>query len=180
MSSKNNEQAQQGSLFKAEDLEFKREIKIIDGYEVPVIYGHEGSYMNTVQRAGNLFLALDAMSKRNSREGISVAAYTNTYSAPIWERYQEATSDVLDGASRNRNKYQNRLRQQFWAATGFSALRGMGLMREHQINPRAQKMWRDFNKEYGHPDKLKERNNYKKMLKVQIDAASDEQLELVA
>lgn len=143
-------------------------IKTVDGYDIPATYGKEGSYVDTHERADHLIIALSAISERNRRDGFSVAPYTEPYSSPIWERYQEHTQDVIDGASRNRNMYQNILRQNFWQATGFAALRGSGLIRERQINPRAQKMWRDFNDRYGHPHKIADRNKYKKQLQNQV------------
>lgn len=175
-----NETIQQEPLFHSDELEYRRGSEFVDGHEIPVTYGLIGSYVDTKERAQYLISALDAISQRNIREGISVAAYTKQYSAPIWDRYQEVTQDVLDGASRNRNIYHQQLRESFWHATGFAALRGMGLIPERQINPRAQKMWRDFNAAYGHPKNLKERNKYKKSLQSQIDGNLDEQLRLVA
>ena len=158
----------QFSLFEPENLHNTQVLKTVDGYDIPTTYGKPGSYMNTSKRAEHLISALDAISQRNIRDGIALAAYTQGYSAPIWEHYQEGTQGVLDGASRNRNKYQRQLRTSFWRATGFAALRGSRLIRENQINPRAQKMWRDFNKMYGHPDSVKERNKYKDILMTQI------------
>jgi hypothetical protein len=166
--STNNSIDRQYTLFEPESLHNIQVVKTVDGYDIPATYGKFGSYIDTAERATYLISALDAISQRNIRDGIALAAYTHAYSAPIWEHYQEGTRGVLDGASRNRNRYQQQLRTSFWKATGFAALRGSRLIRENQINPRAQKMWRDFNKLYGHPDALKERNKYKAVLKAQI------------
>jgi hypothetical protein len=166
----------QPSLFAQDKPHNVTLIKNIDGYEVPVTYGKEGSYVDTRERAEHLIIALSAISERNRRDGFSVAPYTEPYSAPIWERYQENTQDVIDGASRNRNMYQNILRQNFWHATGFAALRGSGLIRERQINPRAQKMWRDFNDRYSHPAKVSDRNKYKKQLQNQVRSHQESEL----
>jgi hypothetical protein len=159
----------QTTLFEPERPYNLTVVKEVDGYNIPVHYGQEGSYINIHERAILLAAALTAMSQRNMRDGFSIAPYKEPYSAPIWERYQENTQQVVDGASRNRNIYQNQLRRNFWEATGFAALRGTGLMRERQINPAAQKMWRDFNKKYGHPEDLSARNKYKKKLQEQMD-----------
>ncbi len=129
-----------------------------------VTYGRPGSYMDVGARAIHLFAALDAMSQRNIRRGFPVAAYTMPDSARIWKEYQEATPLVLTGAERNKRIFEETIRTNFWHATGFAALRGKRLMREGQINPRAQKMWEDFNEMYGHPKKRKARNKYKKQL----------------
>jgi len=155
-------------LFEPKPLYDTQVIRNVDGYDIPVSYGSRGSYVDVKKRAEFLITALDAISERNRRDGLSVAAYTEPHSAPIWAEYRENTQSVLDGASNNRDRYQNQLRHSFWQATGFSALRGSGLMPERQINPRAQKMWRDFNKSYGHPEQLRARSKYRKVLKAQI------------
>ena len=152
-------------------------IKNVDGYNIPATYGPEGSYIDVADRAKNLVIALVSMSERNRREGFTLAAYTEEYSAPIWENYRWDTEDVVEGASANRDAFQNQLRVSFWRATGFSALRGVlreapkgsELPPERQVNPRAQKMWRDFNNAYGNPKNTRERNKYKKKLLKQIE-----------
>ncbi len=172
----------QGKLFESDDLNYRREVTLVDGYEVPTTFGHEGSFVDVSTRAQLLVNALGAISARNSRQGISLAAYTPEYSAPIWSRYASATQVVLDGASRNRDQFHHDLRTSFWQATGFAAMRKWTdlkkVMPPGQINPRAQKMWDDFNFKYGSPKRRTERNEYKKRLSAQI--ASDEQLELIA
>lgn len=160
----------QPSLFIPAELHEVTLVESVDGTDIPVTYGKKGSYVDVQQRAMYLDLALNSISARNQRDGLSLASYTEPYSAPIWERYQENTETVIDGASRNRNMYQNMLRRAFWEATGFAALRGTGLIRENQINPRAQKMWRDFNDRYGHPSKTEDRNKYRKQLQKQLKA----------
>src|SRR3990167_6555722 len=130
-----------------------------------ITYGRPGSYMKVTERAQYLIGALNAMSQRNIRDGLSVAAHTMPESLPIWATYQENTPTVLRGADRNRKNFEKELRYNFWRATGFAALRGVGLMRESQINPRAQKMWKDFNHKYGHPSDVNNRNKYKRQLK---------------
>jgi hypothetical protein len=135
----------------------------------PVTYGEAGSYVDVAARAHYLIQALDAISQRNIRDGFSVAGFTMPHSEKVWSTYQENTEQVLKGAARNRGDYQQILRLSFWQATGFSALRGSGLIREEQIDPRAGKMWRDFNDQFGHPSKRKARNKYKKQLEGQLD-----------
>jgi len=158
----------QTSLIEPEKLYETQVVSSLDGYDVLSRYGSEGSYVSVVDRAQHLIAALNAISQRNIRDGIALAAYTEEYSAPIWANYRSATPNVLDGASNNRNIFQKELRENFWRATGFAALRGSKLMPEAQINPRAQKMWRDFNEAYAHPKKIKERNAYKRSLQKQL------------
>ncbi len=183
MISRNNLAPQSEQLFNPSSFDDKTEIQLIDGHEVPTTYGPEGSCVDTVERAQYLVNALNAISQRNIRNGISLAAYTEQHGDPIWRRYRQATYDVLDGASRNREAYHQELRVNFWRATGYAAMREMQdlkkIMPPQQINPRAQKMWEDFNHAYGNPQKVKERNKYKKALQVQVDSGLDEQLRLV-
>ena len=158
----------QTSLIEPEKLYDTQVAASLDGHDVLSTYGSEGSYVSVAERAGHLIAALNAISQRNIRDGIALAAYTPDYSAPIWANYQSATPNVLDGASNNRNIFQKQLRENFWRATGFAALRGSKLMPDAQINPRAQKMWRDFNEAYAHPKKIKQRNTYKRRLQKQL------------
>lgn len=158
----------QPSLFEPENLYDVQVVRKIDGQDVLTAYGPEGSYMDVAERAGNLLIALVSISERNRRDGFSIAPYTEEYSEPIWARYRWNTQNVIDGAGANRKTFQWQLRESFWKATGFSAMRGAGYMPEQQINPRAQKMWRDFNNKYGHPEDLAGRTKYKRRLVRQI------------
>lgn len=164
--------AMQPSLFEPEQLYDTQVVQSMDGHDLITAYGSEGSYVDVAERAKHLLTALVSMSERNRRDGFSLAPYTEEHSEPIWARYRWNTETVIDGASRNRNAYHRQLRQSFWRATGFSAMRGSvfmkGVMPERQINPRAQKMWRDFNNEFGHPYGVMKRANYKKTLARQI------------
>ena len=171
----------QGSLFEAvscgADGETVRTWKDTLGQpeetQYPITYGRPGSYVKVTERAQYLIGALNAMSQRNIRDGLSVAAYTMPDSRPIWKNYQENTQTMLRGAERNRKNFEKELRCNFWQATGFAALRGMGLIRESQINPRAQKMWRDFNHRYGHPSDVKSRNKYKERLEKSLKSLEE-------
>jgi hypothetical protein len=167
-------QAYQPELFEPEVLYDVQTVRQIDGYDVLAQYGDEGSYVDVKERAEKLLVALVSLSGRNQRDGLSVATYTDEYSGPIWERYRWGTEAVVDGAGKNRDIYHHQLRRSFWEATGFTALRGSrivksGILPERQINPRAKKMWRDFNHAFGHPKKVGERNRYMRVLSKQIN-----------
>jgi hypothetical protein len=164
----------QPELFEPEELHDVQVVRQIDGHDVPVQYGDKGSYVDVKERAEKLLVALVSLSGRNQRDGLSVAAYTDEHSSPIWARYKWVTETVVDGAGKNRDIYHGQLRRSFWEATGFTALKGSRMVRENilparQINPRAKKMWRDFNQAFGHPQKVAERNKFKKVLAKQID-----------
>ena len=167
----------QPSLFEPENLHNVQVVKRIDDYDVLTTYGPEGSYTNVAERAGYLLISLVSMSERNRRDGFSIAPYREEYSEPIWARYRWNTETVIKGAGANRKAFQLQLRASFWRATGFEAIRGAGYMHEQLINPSAQKMWRDFNNEYGHPQDLAKRAKYKKTLIQQIgDQAKSQQI----
>lgn len=138
-------------------------------YEYPITYGRPASYVGIAERAQYLVTALNAMSQRNIRNGFSVATFTMPDSKRIWSDYQEGTPNVLIGASKNREKYEEEIRVNFWRATGFAALRGTRIMREAQINPTAEMMWRNFNRAYGHPREVKARNSYKEQLEKTLE-----------
>ncbi len=84
--------------------------------------------------------------------------------------YQEKTETVLAGAERNAAFYADEARKNFWRATGYGPMRHpavlqTGIIRERGINPRARKMWSDFNEAFATPvEKTKARNKYKKQL----------------
>lgn len=124
-----------------------------------VVYGPEGSYKDLTERAEELQGALGALSLRNQRMGFAVASNTRRHNAPIYGRYREGVPFVQSGANRNTNRYLKEAKEYFWKATGFSALRGSGLMNNQQINTRALSMWEKFSARYGTPVNDEDREN---------------------
>jgi hypothetical protein len=138
----------------------------------PVTYGPEGSYTDVGIRAALLESSLLALGKRNQRLGFDVASRTKPYSKPIWGRYEELTPVVIEGAQRNVYDFLDVAKRDFWAATGFAALRALGpldgLMKSDEIDARGRKMWRDFTHKYGDPHVRAQRDKYRKKLKQTI------------
>ena len=128
-------------------------------------YGRSGSYVSVEERAEYLTTALESFSARNRRKGFALAAFTAPSSKRIWGEYEENTEGVIRGARRNRFLFETLAKQSFWKATGLSAMRGTGLMRPRQIDPRGEKMWDDFYFLYSHPRRHKDRKEYIKRLK---------------
>lgn len=131
----------------------------------PVSYGPEGSYVNVGTRARLLEGSLVALGKRNQRLGFDVASHTRPYSSPIWGRYEDLTPVVIEGAQRNVYNFLDVAKRDFWAATGFAALRGQGVISDTEIDARGRKMWRDFTHTYGDPKVRAQRDKYKKHLR---------------
>lgn len=131
----------------------------------PITYGPQGSYVDVAKRATLLESSLTALGKRNQRLGFDVASRTKPYSTPIWGRYEDSTPVVIEGAQRNVENFLDVAKQDFWAATGFAALRPFGLMSNAEIDARGRKMWRDFTHKYGDPQVRVQRDRYKKQLK---------------
>jgi hypothetical protein len=135
-------------------------------------YGPEGSYIEVGKRSALLESSLLALGKRNQRLGFDVASRTKPYSGPIWGRYEEITPIVIEGAQRNVYDFLDVAKKDFWAATGFAALRKLGstegLMKSDEIDARGRKMWRDFTHKYGDPQVRTQRDNYRKQLKKAI------------
>jgi hypothetical protein len=119
-------------------------------------------------RASLLESSLLALGKRNQRLGFDVASHTKPHSTPIWGRYEELTPAVIEGAQRNVNNYLDVAKRDFWTATGFAALRPLGLISDAEIDARGRKMWRDFTHRYGDPQVRTQRDKYKKKLKAAI------------
>lgn|GEM_PF-5566163 len=134
----------------------------------PVTYGPDKSYVDVGERAHLLHDSLVNLGKSNQRKGFDVASHTKPMSSPIWGRYEDMTPVVIDGAQRNIETFIDKAKKDFWAATGFSALRGSGLIRESEIDPRGRKMWRDFTHRYGDPKTRSQRDSYKRQLRKAI------------
>src|SRR3989344_9611111 len=152
----------QGSLFQP----FEGTVdQSVDGNGYPVHYGPEGSYVDITKRAELLHSSLLALGKRNQRLGFDVASHTKPHSSPIWGRYEDLTPVVVEGAQRNVENFLDVAKQDFWAATGFAALRGQGVISNTEIDARGRKMWRDFTHKYGDPQVKARRDKYKRQLK---------------
>lgn len=143
----------------------------------PVSYGPEGSYVDVTQRAELLHNSLLALGKRNQRLGFDVASHTKPYSSPIWGRYEEITPIVIEGAQRNVYNFLDVAKRDFWAATGFAALRGLSgkdrVINSAEIDARGRKMWRDYTHKYGDPKVRAHRDKCKRQLKKVITNGSD-------
>ena len=157
----------QGALFGSEGQPTPEE-----SGSYPISYGTEGSYVGISKRAELLHSSLMALGKRNQRLGFDVASHTKPYSTPIWGRYEEITPLVIEGAQRNVYNFLDVAKRDFWAATGFAALRRLEgrdrVMRSDEIDPRGRKMWRDFTHKYGDPQVRAQRDKYKKKLRKAI------------
>jgi hypothetical protein len=137
-----------------------------------VVYGPEGSYVDIATRAQLLGSSLLALGRRNQRIGFDLASHTKPYSSPIWGKYEEFTPIVIEGAQRNVENFLDVAKRDFWAATGYTALRslkndelrGLGLTDEN-IDARGRKMWREFTRRYGDPQVRPQRDKYKERLK---------------
>ncbi len=133
-------------------------------------YGPAGSYVDVKERAQHLANALEAFGRRNQRLGFDVAIHSDAYKDPIWRHYLDVTPVVIEGAQNNVENFLNEAKANFWAATGFQALRGsglvgeQGLIKEPEVVARSRKMWRDFSGEYGDPKDRPARDKYKKKL----------------
>ncbi|HEX5447806.1 MAG TPA: hypothetical protein VFW90_01235 [Candidatus Saccharimonadales bacterium] len=141
--------------------------------EAPITYGPEGSYVDVGTRATLLGGSLTALGKRNQRLGFDVASHTKPYSSPIWGRYEELTPTVIEGAQRNVYNFLDVAKRDFWAATGFTAMRGLGLISNAEIDARGRKMWRDFTHRYGDPKVRTQRDKYKRQLRKAIKNSSE-------
>lgn len=142
-----------------------------------VVYGPEGSYVDIATRAQLLESSLLALGKRNQRLGFDVASHTKPYSSPIWGRYEDFTPVVIEGAQRNVENFLDVAKRDFWAATGFAALRdlpGLGL-KDGEIDARGRKMWREFTHRYGDPQVRAQRDKYKRQLKRAIKSQATSQ-----
>lgn len=130
----------------------------------PVTYGEPGQYVDLAERSELLTQTLLAFGKRNQRLGFDVASHARQYSSPIWGRYRGWTPVVQEGAEANSEVFLHEAKVNFWHATGFSALRGIGLVSDREIDAHARKMWRGFVAQYGDPEHRLQRDAYKRQL----------------
>ena len=168
----------QGFLFEpgAETKTDLGDIQNLSEASYPVSYGPEGSHVSIGKRAELLESSLIALGKRNQRLGFNVASHTKPLSGPIWGRYEDITPVVIEGAQRNVYNFLDVAKRDFWAATGFAALRGQGVISSAEIDARGSKMWRDFTHKYGDPQVRAQRDKYKKQLKRVIKSQKSNQL----
>lgn len=124
-----------------------------------------GIYVDLAHRAENLDGSLSALSKRNQRIGFDIAAHVRPHSGPIWGRYQESTPAVIEGANRNVDALLDKAKRAFWAASGYSALKGSGLMSDEAIEAYAKRDWDIFRGRYGDAEKRTVRDKYRQKLR---------------
>ena len=175
MARKNIKQIEgQGSLFDS-----FTDIPVNNEGNYPISYGPSGSNVDIVQRAEHLHSSLTALGKRNQRLGFDVASHTKPYSGPIWGRYEDITPVVIEGAQRNVYNFLDVAKRDFWAATGFAALRKLEgsdrVIKSDEIDARGRKMWRDFTHRYGDPKVRSQRDKYKRQLKKAIRNSRNEE-----
>lgn len=130
----------------------------------PTVYGKRGTYVNLNERAEYLLEAISAISQRTKRLGFDTASNTPEHSQPIFERYEDATSNVQAGAARNAEKYLKEAKIAFQKATGFQALRAIRYAPRHELNARARQAWEDFDDKLGGRKSGKERDEYRKVM----------------
>ena len=136
-----------------------------------VVYGEPGSYVDVIDRATHLDIALAAFGKRNQRIGFDLASNVSQYDSPIYARYRSRTHSVREGTYKNTVVLMEEAKQNFWQATGYSALRGTRLVSNRAIDARGRKMWREFSSEYGNPSNRMHRNEYRAALKKSVRLA---------
>jgi hypothetical protein len=124
-----------------------------------VAYGDKGSYKDLEERAEELLTALSAFSLRNQRIGFSQGSVSHHHNGPIYGRYRERVPFVRRGANRNVDRFHDEAKRFFWRATGFSALRGTGLMTNQQINTYGIATWEKFAARFGTPINDEDRIN---------------------
>lgn len=133
--------------------------------EPEIVYGPPGSYVDLRLRAEFLSEALRNIGLRNQRLGFDVASNTRQYDAPIWARYRSRVPRVQEGASANVDRFGQKAKEAFWAATGYSALREAGIAPREEIDAGARKMWRKFTDKYEAAGKSEKRHDYERQLK---------------
>jgi hypothetical protein len=128
----------------------------------------EGAHIAIPERAERLIRTMNALAHRNMLNGFDVAVNDPEDQVPIWDRYLNGTPRVIESSRSKVDRLEVEAQEHFWHATGFAALRGMGLMTRGEVRSRLAKMWRDFEASYGspkvHDDMVKYRNDQKRFL----------------
>lgn len=130
----------------------------------PVVYGEPGTYVDIATGAQHVINALTAIGKKNQRHGFGVASNTRQLNREIYDRYREAVPRVQEGAEANAEAFLQEAKQEFWAATGFTALKAAGIYPKQSMDKRANQMWREFSGKYDYPGKAQKRSAYRRTL----------------
>lgn len=124
-----------------------------------------GVYIDLTERAQHLDAALSAIGQRNIRDGFGIGVRQRPHSTEIWGRYQESTPIVVEGAERNAGAFAETIKREFWAATGYAALKGSDLMRTDLLERYARKDWSNFVDKFDHPNNRPARDRFRRHLK---------------
>jgi hypothetical protein len=147
-----------------------REKLLGDPITYEIVYGEKGSYKDLKERSEELLASMGTLSLRNQRIGFSMGSVSPHHNGRIYGEYRERVPFIQRGADRKVDEFLVQAKRQFWHATGFSAMRGTGLMTDQQINTYSASIWEKFSARYGTPIKDEDRvnlarPNYQKKLK---------------
>src|SRR5690242_18824393 len=88
---------------------------------------HEGGHIAVRQRAERLIMTMNTLAHRNMLNGLDVAVNDPEDQIPIRDRYLSGTPRVIENSRSKSDRLEEEAKQHFWQATGFAAIRGMGL-----------------------------------------------------
>ena len=115
-----------------------------------------GPHITRGERAIHLISSLNALAHRNMLIGFDSALNDKEDKKAIWQRYLEGTPIVASKSMSKAERLAVEAKQSFWLATGFTAMKGTGVMLNGEVRTRFNRDWRDFAGEFGDPDEHKD------------------------
>lgn len=127
-----------------------------------------GPHVEIADRTQYLIRSMNAMAHRNMLIGFDAGVHHQQYKKPIWERYLDETPRVIDYSQTKAERLNEEAAIDFFHATGFTALKGTGMITRGEFRTRMNIWWRRFGEKVGDPDKHqaldKLRNQQRKLL----------------
>ncbi len=123
-----------------------------------------GASQDLAERNERLQSALKNIGLANQRAGFVHASETGQLQDINRDRYGEAAPQVVSGASRNKEYYLDEAKRDFWAAGGYLALVGSGMLNIEDAKDIARRDFYDFTLKYASPDNRHARDQYRKKL----------------
>jgi len=109
--------------------------------------------------------ALMNLGKSSQRRGFKHAVKIEPHSSQIWGEYKGITPVVIEGATRNIDRFEKSAKNDFDRSTGFIALLGAKMITREEARKRADTMWDNFYFRFAGSANLKRREQFKKVIK---------------
>lgn len=124
--------------------------------------GNIGPHSNIIERAERLITVMNNLASRNMLESFLYASRDRKYKKPIWERYLDGTSRIINNSASKVDRLDDEITFGLVALSGYDKVKGMSLLTTGEVRTKIDKNDKDFEDLYGPPIRISgARNSYR-------------------